>query len=74
MAIAFLLDPTKDPADFVYDDCSKSLDQIRNVATRLCYNQDIQDDAYREASIFLNRKWDWTREERLHQGRMSPLE
>jgi hypothetical protein len=74
IAIAFLLDPTKDPADFVDDDCSKALEQVRTMAARLNYTQERQNAAFREAGIFLNCKWDWTREQWLQQGQTAPLE
>eukprot|EP00644_Phytophthora_capsici_P006750 jgi/Phyca11/561897/estExt2_Genewise1.C_PHYCAscaffold_80174 len=70
MAIAFLLDPTKDPADFVGNDHRNALQHVREVAARLKYSDEQQQSAFHEASLFLTAKWD----KKIDGGGLAPLE
>ncbi|KAL3664772.1 hypothetical protein V7S43_009952 [Phytophthora oleae] len=74
MAVAFLLDPTKDPDDFVDDDKATASEHIREIGARLGYSRDKQVLAYKEASRFVSLKLDRKQQGRQMEGHnMAPL-
>jgi len=68
MGVGFLLDPTKNPDDFVGNDCNDALEHVRIVAARIGVDGVTQKKAFREANAFVNTKRDWTADERAKQG------
>ncbi|KAE9336226.1 hypothetical protein PR003_g12616 [Phytophthora rubi] len=64
----------KSPDDFVDDDLDKSLEHVRTIAARLNFSKEQQDAAYREATIFVNAKWDAIRKGEGLGCKSAPLE
>ncbi|KAK1930844.1 hypothetical protein P3T76_013801 [Phytophthora citrophthora] len=75
MAVAYLLDPAKDPDDFVGDDKTSPLNHVKEIGARLGYSNDKLMHAYQEASKFVNQKVDRKQREWPMEGHgMTPLE